>query len=66
MSVRSPLPKGVPAAKPSRTKVSCGTSESTSLPAKIKDPTGIAGSWSESRSAEEIIATIHESRNSRR
>jgi hypothetical protein len=30
------------------------------------DPTGIAGSWSDSRSAAEIIANIHDSRKSKR
>jgi hypothetical protein len=41
-------------------------SKAISLTGRIKDPTGIAGSWSDSRSAEEIIANIHDSRKSKR
>jgi hypothetical protein len=33
---------------------------------KIKDPTGIAGSWRDDRSAEEIIKEIHQARRSRK
>jgi hypothetical protein len=41
-------------------------SKAISLTGRIKDPTGIAGSWSDSRPAEEIIANIHDSRKSKR
>jgi hypothetical protein len=41
-------------------------SHGMSLTDRIKDPTGIAGSWSDSRSAREIIAAIHASRKSKR
>ena len=36
------------------------------VPGKIKDPTGIAGTWVDKRSAEEIIKDIHQARRSRR
>ena len=41
-------------------------SKAISLSIRIKDPTGIAGSWSDSRSTEEIVASIHDSRKSKR
>jgi hypothetical protein len=66
MPTKSTLSRRFNATKHSRTRTSGITCKAISIAGQIKDPTGIAGSWSDNRSAEEIIANIHDSRKSKR
>lgn len=66
MPISSTLSKSFKQTNHSQTKIGSITLKNRSLTDRIKDPTKIAGSWCDSRSAEEIIANIHDTRKSMR
>lgn len=66
MSVKTPVKWIFKPAKHPENKIGHVVSKRAAQIDRIKDPTGIAEYWSENRSAEEIIAAIHDSRTSKR
>jgi hypothetical protein len=66
MPVKTSIKRKYRLIKHARTMTANSKPKGLSLTDRIKDPTGIAGSWSDNRSAEEIIAAIHTSRKSKR
>ena len=66
LPIKSPVERSFKPTKHSKAMAGRITSKAIVLNDRTNDPTGIAGSWSDSRSAEEIIANIHDSRKSKR